>query len=197
MLVSACSSRTAIEADEDETTSESGETGDGEETSATDTASETTGSADESCSCIESRELVCDDQTRPMALHDCEVPNPCGTIDLDDPSADVATCILQLLVDQEQPSRFDYVAHVSGDWGDDTYVGTFFILGTGEGVDLECVYPSYDCCAPPPPVVTPTFHGLQEPAYFQDCIGKATSVMAGCIFNGVEQMDVVAECAGP
>jgi hypothetical protein len=189
VFLSACSSRAAID--------ENDEAGDGEETSTTDTGGETTGIDAESCTCLASLDLVCDGANRPMALHDCEVPNPCGLVDSDNPNADVVTCVLQLLVDQDQPSRFDYVAHVPGGWGDDTYLGTFFILGPGAGIDLECVHPSYDCCSPPPPIATPAFHDIQPPAYFQDCIGKTLSVMTGCIFNGLDKLDIVPECAAP
>lgn len=186
LLVSACSSRTAAE-DEQEGTSESDTTG---ETSGTDTSID-----GDDCTCVESPDLICNYSRRPMALNDCEVPEPCGVVDLDDPNADVATCVLQLLIDQDQPSRFDYIAHVPGGWGDDTYLGTFFVLGPGEGIDLECVLPSYDCCAPPPPIVTPAFHGIREPAYFENCLGLTASLMAECIFNGLEMMDIVPECS--
>jgi hypothetical protein len=202
VLASACSSRNAIQ--DDEATSEQGETIDGVETGESETIdggeteeSGTTGVVGEPCACVESLELICDDQYRPTALHDCWVPNPCGRVHLDEPNADMATCVLQQLVDQDQPSRFDYIAHVPGGWGDDTYVGTFYVLGPGTGLDLECVHYSYDCCAPPPGVATPAFHTLEDPAYFQDCIGESASVMTGCIFNGLELIDIVPECAGP
>lgn len=195
LLVSSCSSRTAVEGAD--VASEADESVGASETSTVDTDTTgvdtgTTGADAEPCACLESLDLVCDDN-RPMALHDCDLPNPCGRVNLDNPDPEVSACVLQLLVDQDQPSRFDYVAHVPGDWGDDTYEGTFFVLGPGAGIDLECLYPSYDF-GPPPPVPTPAFHGLEEPTYFQDCIGKSDTVMAGCIFNGLDKMELVQEC---
>lgn len=198
VFVTACSTRTVGEENEGasdaaETTEDAGTVGD----TGTDETAETTGGDDESCACIELHEFVCDDENRPMALHDCDVPNPCGRVNLDSPDADVATCVLELLIEQDQPSRFDYIAHVPGDWGDDTYRGTFFVLNPNTGADIECLYPSYDCCGPPPPVVTPAFHELEDPAYFEDCLGKTASVMTGCIFNGVHALAAVPECSGP
>jgi hypothetical protein len=194
VLALACATRPLAE--------EQGGASDGDATGETDATTDGGGDGDgddggESCSCIVSEDLICASSTRPMALDDCDVPDPCDLVDSDVPSEEVATCVLQLLIDQDQPSRFDYIAHVPGSWGDDTYVGSFFVLGPGTGIDLECVHLSYDCCSPPPPAITPSFHSIREPAYFEDCLGKTASVMTGCIFNGLEMLDYVPACGEP
>jgi hypothetical protein len=145
----------------------------------------TTGEEFEPCTCVEGANLnfSCDEAT----LNDCDVPSPCGLVNLGSPDADVATCVLQLLVDQEQPSQFDY--YVSYDGGFESWEGTFYILGPGIGTDLECHNVDFSH------YLTPAAYAINEPAYFQDCLGKTASVMTGCIFNGLTAMELVAACA--
>ncbi len=204
LLISGCSGRTVDEAGDElaaesdeasETQSEASETqSEASETQseASETQSDTTGIDAEACSCV-TPELVCDDALRPTALHECDVAHPCGVVDIDLPDAEVAACVLQLLVDQDTPSRFDYLDSNTGGWGNGYYVGTFYILGTGTGIDLACEQPSYDI-GPPPPVATVAYHAINEPAYFADCLDESATVMTGCIFNGLSLGELVAEC---
>lgn len=194
LLVIACSARTASDDEVADTAPDES----GTDESGTDESDVgETGVVAESCACIVSNELVCDDALRPTALYECDVPSPCGVVNLQEPDAEIASCVLQLLVDQATPSRFDYVSPMYGGWGNGLYIGTFYILGTGTGIDLACEHPSWDCCSPPPPVPMVAHHAINDPAYFLDCLGESDTVMTGCIFNGLELSDPVPVCAGP
>jgi hypothetical protein len=161
------------------------------ESESTDTETESTDETEtgpielEPCTCVVGENLgfICTEAT----LNDCDLPSPCGVVSISTPDAEAATCVLQLLIDQAQPSQFDHFE--TYDDGFEDWSGTFYILGPGTGIDLDChqVDLSGD--------FTPAVHAINEPAYFQACLGQTASEMTECIFNGLTATEPVPLCA--
>ena len=141
-----------------------------------------TGQPTPKCECVQ-EESLCNGEVY-WAFQNCGLPRPCSTLHGD---KDAAECVLGLLVNQDQPSRFEYEIEA----GNTDYVGVFYILGTGMGLDTSCEFVSGFVNDEIP--VADEFT-LEPPEYFADCIGKASHVMTGCIFNGMHRAGKPAMC---
>lgn len=125
------------------------------------------------------------------SVWDCTLPDPCPNV-TDNSDEEAATCVLNLLVEQE-PARFFYKFREPTSLGHEEWAGWFYILGPGEGIDGECHSWQHDFHYGED--VTVARAQLETPAYFADCIGKSLSVMNGCIFNGIDVNGAqLAEC---
>jgi hypothetical protein len=169
--------------------SDQGDAGSSGDTLGAESESETAAELSFTCACVELDQLCAAPEA--TAMQDCDLPEPCGIVEDGDPVA--ATCVLRLLADQ-QPSRFRYRISQNDGFQSEIWTGTFYILGPGEGLDNECYEEYFDLSY----IHDETgFHyALEAPAYFEDCIGKTTSVMTGCIFNGLTETIAIDVCQG-
>jgi hypothetical protein len=178
-----------------ETESESTTETETTETETTDTETETGDGDPGACDCTE-YEVICT-RNAAMAMHDCELPNPCGIVDKYD--AEAAECVLELLIAGE-PARFEYdIASTQGcDTGYNNQEGWFYILGPDEGLDNECFIDECENGFGEPPSQMPTAmrYTIDEPAHFADCLGGTASAMTNCIFSGLTSGSPIAECRG-
>lgn len=147
-----------------------------------------------SCDCVELDAVCPSAMGDGTAMNDCELPSPCGVVD---GSAEAATCVLELLI-AGAPARFAYNVTSSQGCGGgyNQWIGWFYILGPGAGVDNECFVDECDVGLGNPATQTPagTLFAIEAPSYFADCLGESASVMTGCIFNGLEAGPAVGSC---
>lgn len=119
----------------------------------------------------------------PGRLNDCEAPAPCDRVDEVNP--DATTCALELLVAQ-QFAQFSY-CNLCG--GFETYEGDFFILGPGQGIDLECQIFDFS------QDLRVRHHTIEPPAYFEGCLALTEFIpRRDCLLAGFKPGDTLPLC---